>query len=493
MRYKALPLSVRGGPARRTTKASPPSLGAPRRRLRDWVATGIMVLALPLALVAANQLIAAPRAASLEYSGLAAPGSHIDVLGRGFHPRSSVQLKWDDSTARAPEFRTDQRGSFDAVFVIPATATVGPHRLSAVNTGPRGLVEVTISVEVRPAPLADDIATTPSPQQPTASPSPTHPPHPGHEPTPAPSAPPPTPAPPAQPTAAPTPQPPAPQPTPQPPMAQMSISCDGYPEGRIFMEAQSWWTQTEGQPGTDFGHAHVGTCFPYNVQVSGVLVFDVRIKMHHNPGTLVQMKPHIETPTGTVAFPQPHLNWTPVDGTGEIWQRVWIDTTLVPYDGLQELRLWTQVREPDGNEMHVSTGWQLDLANGGRPVLAYRAQGLAMTEGRGWYTGVEYTVARFSSLFPVTVSGTWVFNVDLKPGAGGIPVTAHEVRVDSDAHAGIPGIVVKQGAGEYIGPVSIDTTQLSNGYHRLFLKADAAASSGSTNSGVMVLYFNVQN
>jgi hypothetical protein len=52
---------------------------------------------------------------------------------------------------------------------------------------------------------------------------------------------------------------------------------------------------------------------------------------------------------------------------------------------------------------------------------------------------------------------------------------------------------VKQGTGQYIGPVSIDTTALSNGYHRLFLKSDAAASTGSTNSGVLVLYFNVQN
>ena len=39
--------------------------------------------------------------------------------------------------------------------------------------------------------------------------------------------------------------------------------CSVYSEPRIFLEAQSWWQQTPGAPGTDFGHVHVGTCFSY--------------------------------------------------------------------------------------------------------------------------------------------------------------------------------------------------------------------------------------
>jgi len=50
------------------------------------------------------------------------------------------------------------------------------------------------------------------------------------------------------------------------------------------------------------------------------------------------------------------------------------------------------------------------------------------------------------------------------------------------------------GTGGYKGTVSIDTTKLTNGWHRLFLKADAASSSlGSTNSGVLAILFEVKN
>ena len=154
--------------------------------------------------------------------------------------------------------------------------------------------------------------------------------------------------------------------------------------------------------------------------------------------------------------------------------------------------MFAQVREPDGKEMHVSTGWQLNIANG-RPASNYRAQGIAFTEGRGWYTDVDYTVARFSSVIPPSVSGVWTFNVDLKPGAGGIPVTGHTVAVDANVHMGMPGWVIQSGPGEYVGPISIDTRQLANGQHKLMLRADAAASTGSTNSGLLVIVFNVAN
>src|SRR5437764_335020 len=38
------------------------------------------------------------------------------------------------------------------------------------------------------------------------------------------------------------------------------LNCTGYPEPRTFMEAQSWWEQTAGKTGTEYGHVDVGTC-----------------------------------------------------------------------------------------------------------------------------------------------------------------------------------------------------------------------------------------
>jgi hypothetical protein len=480
MRPKSLPLSIRAGSSPRVLTTPQPRPPATPRRLRDWIATLIIVVCLPLGLIAGDRLMAASP--TMTFSGSAIPGADISISGSGFHPKSGVQLYWDDSPADGAAAHADSHGSFSTTLVIPADAATGAHVLSAVSVGAAVSVEATITVVVLALPFGD-ATVSPSPSlkgdPSSAPPSPESPGHSGHGASPTPSVA----------DASPTPSPiEAPTLMPQTPP-----SCGDYGERRIFLEGQSWWMQTTGRSGTEFGHVHVGTCFPYKVKVSGELVFDVRIKMFHNPGTLIRLQPHIVTANSQVTFTQRAMDWIPAGGTGEIWQRVRIDTTRVPYDGLQELRMWAQIREPDGKEMHVSTGWQLNLANGSRPVLPYRVQGLAFTEGRGWYTGAQYTVARFSSVIPAVVSGKWAFNVDLKPGAGGIPVTSHAVRVDSDAHADLPGMILKKGKGQYIGPVSVDTTQLSNGYHRLFLKANAAAPAGSTNSGVLVLYFNVQN
>ena len=47
---------------------------------------------------------------------------------------------------------------------------------------------------------------------------------------------------------------------------------------------ESWWVQTPGATGTDFGHVHVGTCFPYLQDVSASVPFDIQVKLHRNPG-----------------------------------------------------------------------------------------------------------------------------------------------------------------------------------------------------------------
>jgi hypothetical protein len=477
----------------------------------------IVAMAFPLVFVASHPARGAQP--SLAISGALVPGGRVDVIGTEFPPAAEVAIAWDGDAVDIPRPRSDADGRFVASFTIPASASPGPYTVSAATVtdpaAPSGataqasaVVTVTTSLAVTssigPAASADQAAESPPETEdaavlPMANPSPRT--HDGedaaaaaHEEVPSQ-----TPAPAAHDhgsAPAPAAPPPSHAPTPTHPPAHVGVSspgCEGYPEPRIWLEAQSWWLQTPGMAGTNFGHAHVGTCFPYGVPVSGTVGFDVKVTMFDNPGTLVRLAPHVATAAGeSVNFDQPVLNWTPGGGVAELWQHVAIDTTRIPLDGLQELRMFAQIREPDGKEMHVSTGWQLHVANG-RAASDYRPQGLAFTEGRGWYTDVDYTIARFSSPIPPAVSGVWSFNVDLKPGAGGIPVSAHMVAVNPNHHAGDPGWVVKSGGGEYVGPISIDTRQLPNGVHRLMLRADAAAPTGSTNSGILVLYFNVQN
>ena len=74
-------------------------------------------------------------------------------------------------------------------------------------------------------------------------------------------------------------------------------------------------------------------------------------------------------------------------------------------------------------------------------------------------------------------------------------MTHHSVRIDPDFHAQppVPGALLVDGAGGWAGSAAIDTTLLTNGRHRLVLRADCDDPRGSTNSGVLVVTFTVAN
>lgn len=268
------------------------------------------------------------------------------------------------------------------------------------------------------------------------------------------------------------------------------VNCTGYPQPRVFLESQAWWLTTPGRNGTDNGHIHIGTCFPYAQNILGPIVFDIQVILHDNPGEVHVVLVDVMTDGGVTNLVNLPVSYT-CDGTCEFWVHVTADTTRLPYDGRQEFRFRAKVDEPDGKEMFPTTGWQAYVRNG-RTNNDYRSSDL--TIARGWYTGAGYANAQLNTTLPTSpVSGIWTFNVKLAPGSGGIPVTYHHVLLDANFHAGIPGTVLREGTGEFSGNISLDTRTLSNGPHKLLLKADADESSGSTNSGVLVIRFNVQN
>lgn len=273
-------------------------------------------------------------------------------------------------------------------------------------------------------------------------------------------------------------------------------TCEGYPEKRVFLESQSWWTRTPGRSGTDFGHVHLGTCFPWAQQLSGTVTFDVRVILHDNPGRVYNVSTGALTgrggtgPTGVNPQFTCDAGGTDPHQTCERWVRLTLDTRRAPADGRAEFRFHVDTREPDGKRNLVSTGWQAYLRNG-KPVSDYRSSD--GTIARGWYEGSGYENASIRELPTAPVRGVWRPYVRLNPGAGGIPVTAHSVHVDPNFHAGNPGLVVKQGPGPFRGALAIDTTRLANGPHRLLLKSDADASSGSTLSGALMITFEVAN
>ncbi|HEX6386868.1 MAG TPA: hypothetical protein VF177_19555 [Anaerolineae bacterium] len=292
-----------------------------------------------------------------------------------------------------------------------------------------------------------------------------------------------------------------------------SENCSGSTEPRIPLESQTWWwRRLPSQTGTDFGHVHVFTCFPSRQRVSGIVELDLKVVFHKNPGVLQRL--HIQ------GWPD-----TDVDNsgtgceyiTGNLWcaddlslicktdDCVWwfkaqIDTGRFLSDGLKEFRIRATAATPDGLSMSNSTSWFMDVQNekGNETNSSYH-DGRVLAS-RGWYDCHGYTVAEIhvDGTPPNPVPPSWKVRVVAKPGAKEKcdhvdEVAHHLLTIDPDFHADDPGLVIREAGGEFDGTVAIDTTQLSNGWHKLVLRADADTEADSTNSAVQVVWFKVQN
>lgn len=306
------------------------------------------------------------------------------------------------------------------------------------------------------------------------------------------------------------------------PVAVDPTNCSSYTDyPRWFFDSQAWWKdKNEGY--FDQEHLMLATCFPHAQTVKGIVPFDLVIKLHNNPGKITWVRAQIYLSSsdpnysaikngchgdGIVCYdPQPPLSCPPTvtDCTFNIHLEV--DTTKFPYDGLQEFRIATNMDMGNSMRLYQTNGWRAYLANG-KPVKPVGFDStLLSVEGRGWHTGTNYINARLDSFPQSPVSGTWKFKVRLDKGAGGTPVTEHEILIDPSTHEGNRGIAVPitvngvakvtpyLGSGRYTGSVSIDTCKLTNGTHRLFLRAGSTISSPpGTDSGVIVVPFTVQN
>ena len=276
------------------------------------------------------------------------------------------------------------------------------------------------------------------------------------------------------------------------------LTCAGYPEPRVFLEAQTWWIATPGKTGTTFGHMHVGACLPTEQTVSGTIGIDVRIILHDNPGQFDYWNPVLVSDAEELSLP--HVTdlhgLTCAVGTCTGWSHANVDTRQLSYDGRQELRIRAYTNTPDGNIMHSSINALIVLENG-NPTNALDRR--AYQRGKGWYTGSGYCEASFLSHVPsVPVSGTWTVSVKIENhgAADDLAVTHHTIRLDPDFHADppVPGKVIRDGAGELPATsISIDTTALADGSHKLHMRADCDDPRGSTNSGVLVIPFMVSN
>jgi hypothetical protein len=112
--------------------------------------------------------------------------------------------------------------------------------------------------------------------------------------------------------------------------------------------------------------------------------------------------------------------------------------------------------------------------------------------GKGWYTDVGYCEADILEFPPVAPIANWAPTIQaLWHGAGeDAKTTSYTVSIDADAHAGIPGTVLAKGTGQ-LQPRVFNLSGLAPGQHKLAIKADCNAPTGSTNSGVLKFTFDV--
>lgn len=267
------------------------------------------------------------------------------------------------------------------------------------------------------------------------------------------------------------------------------LTCEGYKQDRQFVDAQSWWSQTPGAAGEDFGHVHVGACLPEREEIRHRPGLAVRVIMHDNPGELS----HVTLVSKTMARQADRIKdrslrgMTCPEGTCTEWLRWRINPRWFERSGLQELRIRGVVDEPDGEVMRVSMNWQSYIYNG-RPVEDVTER--PFLRGKGWYSGAGYCEAGLTSV-PLPddpVLAPWIPAVRIVDHElpDDLPVTHHTARLDPDFHNGIEGTILRDGAGGYRGPLEVDAEA---GAHRLFLRADCDDPRGSTNSGVLVVPF----
>lgn len=209
------------------TRWVPPSTPAPRdrarpRRLRDWLATGLMIVGLVLIGVPSTNTVATnPALAIAPQRGL--PGDKVTISGTDLASNTWYQVTWSGIPDAMPKAKTSRSGILSAPLVVPS-APAGLYVVSLAplergNAARSALVGPLPSTtfEVASAQAAEATATSTasaSPAPPTVSPTSTS--APSASPAASPSATPtaaPTLAPTMAPTMAPT---PAPTPTPVP-------------------------------------------------------------------------------------------------------------------------------------------------------------------------------------------------------------------------------------------------------------------------------------
>lgn len=200
-----------------------------------------------------------------------------------------------------------------------------------------------------------------------------------------------------------------------------------------------------------------------------------------------------------------------LNNTCEWWITTQHNTDVIPA-GWQGIRVKPRLElganrggdGPNGGDVMLTSG---DLPVCIRSCLPFGTEGtFHISISRGWYDhGRDYQNPVLeegqdkAQGLGGTVSGVWNIHPRLGPGSGGDPTTAASVWTDAEWHmfdedsfGGPNGRRYLNVAGEYDGPVAIDTRNLSDGRHELILRVEGRHTTGRL-VGLQYVPFVVRN
>lgn len=289
-------------------------------------------------------------------------------------------------------------------------------------------------------------------------------------------------------------------------VSAMVDDSDPFIPELIPVELQSWWVP-------DFGHIHAATRLPLGQEVSGTLLFDVRIVLHNNPSHLRQLR--IDTDQGVFTRISLDLD-CPYDGvtpsTCAFNVPVALDTTDM-VDGWRELRIRATTDTPDDNSFLNSSGIMINVQNGGvsNDYTSSDWCDYSSITGRGWYTVFEYTNVVIECVPQMPISGIHTFRVRAQKPSQHLNVALDKTHnippVDPwPEQPANPGQILFDEDGDFqqFIPITVDTTLLDEGWHTFAVKSTGQEGGPSVcdyclettvnlPAGVAKIWFYVQN
>lgn len=264
------------------------------------------------------------------------------------------------------------------------------------------------------------------------------------------------------------------------------------------LEVQSWWLPA-------YGHVHAAALVPIGQQVKGVVDLPVRVVMHDNPGKFHRLDLADESGKD-LAHLMPGDLTCPSPGVCAWGYTLPVDTSKEK-DGWREWRLQAYINTPDGKQMMTSSGIPVLVLNGKtRSDFSHPCSGMQFI-ARGWYTGILYTNAMIDCIPTGPVAGSKQFRVRAQQPSSHLTVEldkSHTIpAVDGwAAQSESAGALLFDRDGDFQSwqTITVDTTQLANGWHSLAVRATSKATAmtpGFTdpnhNAGVAKVFFYVEN